>query len=208
MWAALLLFSEILLDQLGLTSLVLMCVISTWPSIFILVTAFTPKPWLHCTETINWLIEWWCWQAWKQWNLPLRVRECGVQLSRHLLEFFLIHFLIWMQACFSKFPLFTLLFSFSLLHTTSPASCSLFLFFFKFYWSLVDLQSCDNFCCTTKWFSHAYAHIHSLSLSTWEKSPQGVFTTMFHHRRTDPRTHVFSGFPLLAFKRVSARFPG
>ena len=34
-------------------------------------------------------------------------------------------------------------------------------FFFKFYWSGVDLQGCDNFCHTTKWFSYIYIHIHS-----------------------------------------------
>ena len=33
-------------------------------------------------------------------------------------------------------------------------------FFDFFYWSLVDLQCCINFCCTAKWFS--YTHIHIL----------------------------------------------
>ena len=43
---------------------------------------------------------------------------------------------------------------------------SVFFFFFhflKFYWSRVDLQCCDNFCYTTKWFSYTYTHIHSFS---------------------------------------------
>ena len=35
--------------------------------------------------------------------------------------------------------------------------------FFKFNWSIVDLQGCDNFCCTTKWFSYTCTHIRSLS---------------------------------------------
>ena len=35
-------------------------------------------------------------------------------------------------------------------------------FFFKVYWNIVDLH-CDNFCCTTKWFSCTCTHIHSLS---------------------------------------------
>ena len=35
--------------------------------------------------------------------------------------------------------------------------------FFRFYWSIVNLQGCNNFCCTIKWPSHTYTHIHSLS---------------------------------------------
>ena len=34
-------------------------------------------------------------------------------------------------------------------------------FFLKFYWSIFDLQYCDNFCYTTNWFSYTYTHIHS-----------------------------------------------
>ena len=37
------------------------------------------------------------------------------------------------------------------------------LFFFEFYWSTVDLQSFDQFCRTTRWFSYACTHMHSLS---------------------------------------------
>ena len=33
-------------------------------------------------------------------------------------------------------------------------------FFFKFYWSVVNWQDCDNFCCTTKGPSHTYTHTH------------------------------------------------
>ena len=29
----------------------------------------------------------------------------------------------------------------------------------KFYWSIVNLQCCDNFSCTTEWFSYTYTHI-------------------------------------------------
>ena len=35
--------------------------------------------------------------------------------------------------------------------------------FLKFYWSVVDLQGCDNFCCITKWFSYTHMYIHSPS---------------------------------------------
>ena len=38
-----------------------------------------------------------------------------------------------------------------------------FFFILKFSWYIVDPQGCDNFCCTTKWFSHTYIHAHYLS---------------------------------------------
>ena len=40
-----------------------------------------------------------------------------------------------------------------------------FFHFFLNYWSIVDLQGCDNFCCTTKRFSYTCTYIHSLSHS-------------------------------------------
>ena len=43
---------------------------------------------------------------------------------------------------------------------SKPFSSSLF--FFKFCCSIIELQGCETFCCTTKWFSHTYTHIHSL----------------------------------------------
>ena len=37
------------------------------------------------------------------------------------------------------------------------------LFLLKFYWNMVDLQGCDHFCCTTKWFTYTCTHTYSLS---------------------------------------------
>ena len=35
-----------------------------------------------------------------------------------------------------------------------------FCFFKKFYWSIVDLQCCVNFCCIAKWFSYTCTRIY------------------------------------------------
>lgn len=42
---------------------------------------------------------------------------------------------------------------------------AIFLFFYlkKNYWSLADLQRCDDFFYTRKWFSFTYTHIHSFA---------------------------------------------
>ena len=40
-------------------------------------------------------------------------------------------------------------------------------FFLKFYWSIVNLQGCDNLFLTAKWPSHTYTHIHSLWLYSY-----------------------------------------
>ena len=40
-----------------------------------------------------------------------------------------------------------------------------FFHFLTFYWSIVDLQCCDNFCHTTKRFSYTCTRIHSFSES-------------------------------------------
>ena len=50
--------------------------------------------------------------------------------------------------------------------------CLTFFFSFKFYWSIVDWQCCDNFCWRTKWFSSMYTHIHSF----FNSSPMWIIT--------------------------------
>ena len=45
---------------------------------------------------------------------------------------------------------------------------------FKFYWSIVDLQWCENFCCMTKWFSYTFTHIHSFQILFPCRLPQTI----------------------------------
>ena len=50
-----------------------------------------------------------------------------------------------------------------------------------FYWSIVDLQYCVNFCCPAQWFScaniyiHTHTHIHSFSYSFLLRSITGYW---------------------------------
>ena len=41
------------------------------------------------------------------------------------------------------------------------------LLFFLFYWSLVDLQSCVNFYCTTKWLSYTYICVYACTFISY-----------------------------------------
>ena len=50
--------------------------------------------------------------------------------------------------------------------------CVLFLFPINFYWSMVDLQCCVNFCCTELWFIYIYTHTHSFL----------IFSIMAYHK--------------------------
>ena len=62
----------------------------------------------------------------------------------------------------------------------------MFVSFFKiklFYWSLVDLQCCDNFCCIAKWFGYTNIYIlfHSLfhySLSLTDIEDRCMFVSL------------------------------
>ena len=55
-----------------------------------------------------------------------------------------------------------------------------FIFSKKFCGSMVDLQCCDNFCCTTKWFSYTYTHIRSFSDSFLTQAWQYVNYVYVH----------------------------
>lgn len=54
-----------------------------------------------------------------------------------------------------------------------PNTC-FFLFFFKYnlYKSIVDLQSCANFCCTSRWTSHTYIYIPLFTVSSTRVYPR------------------------------------
>ena len=56
--------------------------------------------------------------------------------------------------------------------------------FFKCYWSIVDLECCDNFYCTTKRFSYTCTHIYSLSNSfpTWMITESWVVFSVLYSR--------------------------
>ena len=41
------------------------------------------------------------------------------------------------------------------------------IYIFKFYWSIVDLQCCINFCYTAKWLSYIYLYPFSYSFPLW-----------------------------------------
>ena len=43
-------------------------------------------------------------------------------------------------------------------------SIVVFFHFLKFYWQIVDVQYCDDFCCTTKWFNYTYTHTCSFQI--------------------------------------------
>ena len=41
---------------------------------------------------------------------------------------------------------------------SDPAKSSILFFKFIFYWSMVGLQCCVNYCCTAKWLSYTYIY--------------------------------------------------
>ena len=52
-------------------------------------------------------------------------------------------------------------------------------FFFFFYWSVVELQSCVNYCCTIKWLSYTFVctfffMFFSIMGRLWAQLPRGI----------------------------------
>ena len=74
--------------------------------------------------------------------------------------------------------------------------------YFLFYWSIVDLQGWDNFCCTTKWPSHTYTYIHSLWFFSHidHHSPYIIFKCYLIH----VITNRFLGWKFLCLPSMSA----
>ena len=94
-----------------------------------------------------------------------------------------------------------------------------FFLFLKFYWSIVDLQVCDNFCCTIKWFSYIRTHIHPFRFfphidchgilgrvfCAVQQVPFGQSFHMLHCTYTNPKLPVHPS-PLNLFSLVTVNF--
>ena len=55
--------------------------------------------------------------------------------------------------------------------TTGPPGKSLNLFF---YWNIVELPCCVNYCCIAKWLSYIYIYIYSFAGKDWGQGEKGA----------------------------------
>ena len=68
-----------------------------------------------------------------------------------------------------------------------------------FYWSMVDLQCCINFCCTVKWQLYIYIHSFLYSFPLWFITGYWIQFRMLYSRTLLFIHSIYNSLPLCPF---------